>query len=492
MGTCEKLLDQASDEGGVLLLRGAPGIGKTSLLEAASARAHGRDFRVLSTAGSEAEMSFAFAALQPLLFPVIQVDTDMPKHLRTALLAALGLLDVEIPALDTVGLAVLGLLAGVATETSPLCLIIDDVHWLDASSAEVLRFVSRRLSADPIALFAAARDGGWPPTGMFPELRIEPLDSAAAEALLAARAPKLPSAARRRVLAKAEGIPLGLVELAGALSATRRDPAHPLPDLLPLTARLEAAFTERTVSLPEATRAVLLAAALAPTASLAEVLGAATALVEGPVEISALDAAERERLIELEGRQIRFRHPLVRSGVVQAATASRRRAAQQWPAVLQSAVAYAQAVTASEAHAGQCFEAALAGPAGSRAFDRGRVQLAFGRWLRRHQRRLEAREHLRAARDTFDQLGNEPFAQRARDELRATGEASPRRPNADWDQLSPQEVQIARLVADGLSNKEIGERMFLSHRTIASHLYRMFPKLGITTRAQLGAAIRSP
>jgi DNA-binding CsgD family transcriptional regulator len=162
-----------------------------------------------------------------------------------------------------------------------------------------------------------------------------------------------------------------------------------------------------------------------------------------------------------------------------------------WPAVLQSAVAYAEAVTASEAQAGQHFEAALAGPAGGRAFDRARVQLAYGRWLRRHQRRLEAREHLRAARDTFDQLGNEPFAQRARDELRATGEASPRRPNADWDQLSPQEVQIARLVADGLSNKEIGERMFLSHRTIASHLYRMFPKLGITTRAQLATAIRS-
>ena len=100
-------------------------------------------------------------------------------------------------------------------------------------------------------------------------------------------------------------------------------------------------------------------------------------------------------------------------------------------------------------------------------------------------RRLPARDQLRAARDTFDQLGNQPFSERARDELRATGEASPQRQNVALDELTPQEVRIARLVAEGLSNKQIGERMFLSHRTIASHLYQIFPKLGVTSRAQL-------
>jgi hypothetical protein len=97
---------------------------------------------------------------------VIDTDTGMPEHLRTALLSALGLVDAEIPALETVGLAVLGLLAGLATEATPLCVVVDDAHWLDASTASVLHFVARRLSADPIAALAAGRDGGWPPAGM--------------------------------------------------------------------------------------------------------------------------------------------------------------------------------------------------------------------------------------------------------------------------------------------------------------------------------------
>jgi DNA-binding CsgD family transcriptional regulator len=162
-----------------------------------------------------------------------------------------------------------------------------------------------------------------------------------------------------------------------------------------------------------------------------------------------------------------------------------------WPAALQASADYARAVVADEAEAGPLLEAALAGPAGDRAFDRARIQLAYGRWLRHHYQQLKAREQLREARDTFDRLGNDPFANRSRDELRAAGEASHKRRSADWDELTPQELQIAQLVAEGLSNKQIGERLFLSHRTIASHLYRIFPKLGVTSRAQLAAALRS-
>jgi DNA-binding CsgD family transcriptional regulator len=175
-----------------------------------------------------------------------------------------------------------------------------------------------------------------------------------------------------------------------------------------------------------------------------------------------------------------------RADVVQRAIAAlERTVSSPWFDVLQSAVDYARAVSAPEETAGQYYKEALVGPAGGRVFDRARVQLAYGRWLRRQQQRLEAREQLRAARNEFDQLGNEPYGRWARDELRAAGEGSPRRRDANWDQLSPQEVQIARLVAQGLSNKEIGEQLFLSHRTVASHLYRVFPKLGITSRGQL-------
>ena len=99
------------------------------------------------------------------------------------------------------------------------------------------------------------------------------------------------------------------------------------------------------------------------------------------------------------------------------------------------------------------------------------------------------RAPLRAARDAFDALGIEPWAQRARRELRASGETSRRRASDSLDDLTPQELQIAQLVAQGLSNRAIGDRLYLSHRTVESHLYRVFPKLGVTSRSQLAAAL---
>jgi DNA-binding NarL/FixJ family response regulator len=109
--------------------------------------------------------------------------------------------------------------------------------------------------------------------------------------------------------------------------------------------------------------------------------------------------------------------------------------------------------------------------------------------LRRHRRNADSRGPLRGARELFDALGAAAWGARARQELRATGEKiGPRTPDAR-DRLTAQELQIAQLAAQGLSNREIGERLFLSHRTIGSHLYRIFPKLGITTRAQLRDAL---
>jgi DNA-binding NarL/FixJ family response regulator len=110
---------------------------------------------------------------------------------------------------------------------------------------------------------------------------------------------------------------------------------------------------------------------------------------------------------------------------------------------------------------------------------------SFGRWLRRQRRRAESRAPLREAIGLFDALGATRWSERARQELRATGEKIGPRTADARDHLTPQELQIAQLAAAGLSNREIGERLFLSHRTIGSHLYRIFPKLGITARAQL-------
>jgi DNA-binding CsgD family transcriptional regulator len=137
------------------------------------------------------------------------------------------------------------------------------------------------------------------------------------------------------------------------------------------------------------------------------------------------------------------------------------------------------------------FEEALGADLDRWPFWRGRLLLAHGRWLRRHRRVMDSRAPLREARDMFDAIGASSWGDQARSELRASGERSRRRVPEARDQLTAQELQIAQLAAQGLSNREIGQRLYLSHRTISTHLYRVFPKLGITSRGDLGAALAS-
>ncbi|WP_405015156.1 ATP-binding protein [Kitasatospora sp. NBC_01539] len=122
---------------------------------------------------------------------------------------------------------------------------------------------------------------------------------------------------------------------------------------------------------------------------------------------------------------------------------------------------------------------------------RARLLLAQGRLLRRLRRTADSRAPLRRARDIFDALGSPHWSNVTRQLLRAAGEDSQRRTPAAREQLSPQELQIATMAAAGLTNRQIGQQLFLSHRTVGSHLYRIFPKLGITTRTQLGEALRT-
>jgi DNA-binding CsgD family transcriptional regulator len=118
-------------------------------------------------------------------------------------------------------------------------------------------------------------------------------------------------------------------------------------------------------------------------------------------------------------------------------------------------------------------------------FGKARTRLAYGERLRRARRRVEAREQLRQALETFETLGAAPWAERARAELRASGETARKRDPSTLAQLTPQELQVARLVAQGLSNKEVAAQLFLSPRTIDAHLRNIFAKLGITSRVQL-------
>jgi DNA-binding CsgD family transcriptional regulator len=157
-------------------------------------------------------------------------------------------------------------------------------------------------------------------------------------------------------------------------------------------------------------------------------------------------------------------------------------------------VAYARAVLAAKTGDVPSADAAFAA---ARAMDlerwplaRARLSLAYGTGLRRQRHVAESRAELREARDLLDAIGVRYLADRAQQELGASGEATRHRGSDVLDQLTPQELQIARLASEGLSNREIGTRLYLSHRTVGSHLYRVFPKLGITSRAQLHTALR--
>ena len=153
------------------------------------------------------------------------------------------------------------------------------------------------------------------------------------------------------------------------------------------------------------------------------------------------------------------------------------------------ALLYAAPLLADEEAAEREFRRALEANLARWPFYRARLLLEYGSWLRRRRRIVEARAPLRHAHQVCEAHGLLPWAERARQELRATGEGREAPRAAERTPLSPQELQIARLAAEGLSNREIGQRLYLSHRTIGSHLYRIFPKLGIGSRAQLGAAL---
>ncbi len=150
------------------------------------------------------------------------------------------------------------------------------------------------------------------------------------------------------------------------------------------------------------------------------------------------------------------------------------------------------AMAAPDVRALELFQATLSLPGIERwQFDLARVRLAYGERLRRSRAMIEARAQLNAALATFERLGARPWVDRTTAELRASGQTKPRAGENVLDRLTPQEFEIATLAASGMTNKQIAERLFLSHRTVGGHLHRAFPKLRVSTRAALRDALES-
>jgi DNA-binding CsgD family transcriptional regulator len=150
-----------------------------------------------------------------------------------------------------------------------------------------------------------------------------------------------------------------------------------------------------------------------------------------------------------------------------------------------STVARCHALLSEGEAATEHYQAALGLASDERPYDTARTRLLYGEHLRRQRKRADARTELRAALEVFEALGATPWADRAAAELRATGETTHKRDPAALSALTPQELQVARLVGEGLSNKEVAAQLFLSPRTIDAHLRSVFAKLGITSRTQL-------
>jgi DNA-binding SARP family transcriptional activator/DNA-binding CsgD family transcriptional regulator len=321
------MLDVVRDRGGACVVRGEAGIGKSALLEAARVAAIERGWRVLFSAGVESELGLPFAGLHRLLRPILTRVDRLPEPQRAVLLAAFGMDDGEVGDLFLVALAALELLSSEAA-VCPLLVVADDLHWLDAASRKVITFVSRRVESDPIVVLAAVREGYDCALGRLglPELRLGGLKAEAAGQLLDACAPGLPPAVRLRLLEWAAGNPLALKELP-TLATSEATAMSTGTAILPVTARLEQAFAHQLRDVPKPTSVVLLLAAADAVSSLADVLAAAKILTRGTMAVAALQPAIDVGLIALVGPRIRFRHPLVRSAIYQAASLQQRQAA---------------------------------------------------------------------------------------------------------------------------------------------------------------------
>jgi DNA-binding CsgD family transcriptional regulator len=308
-------------ESRVLVVRGDAGVGKTALLEHVLASATGT--RLLRAQGVESEMELAFAALHQLCGPLLELLPDLPAPQRAALETIFGHRAGPAPDQFLVGLAVLSLLAGAASEQPSICLV-EDAQWLDRASAQVLGFVARRLRAESILMVFVTRAprGELPVLEGLPQLEVAGLVDSDARVLLGSMtSAPLDRRVVDRILAEARGNPLALLELPRGPAAEQLVGRARTRGREPLSSRLQETFLARAAELPDQARLLMLVAAAEPMGDAALLWRAAHQL---DIDGDAASADEFKALLTIDDR-VTFRHPLVRSAVYQGATVADRR-----------------------------------------------------------------------------------------------------------------------------------------------------------------------
>lgn len=326
IGRIHAALAAAETRGEALGILGEPGAGKSALLADMTADARGQGFTVLSARGTEAAAQRRFGVLQQLVALAADRIDSLPAQYRAALRSALGASE-DAAERFFVALGFLELLSDLGADT-PLLIVVDDLHWADSDSRDVITFAARRIETERAVILLAARPGPggpWPADREAHWLVLNALDDAAALALLRGRYPWLASADERTVLASAAGNPLALVELPLALASARLASRAPDPTV-PLTSRLEDSFAGRVAGLGPECQTALLVAALQDSDTLAETLAALRELTGDEQGSARIDEAATADLLSSDGASVRFRHPLVRSAVARRAPDGQRRA----------------------------------------------------------------------------------------------------------------------------------------------------------------------
>jgi DNA-binding CsgD family transcriptional regulator len=304
-----------------LVLHGEAGIGKTTLLDYVEAHASG--CYVTRATGIESEMELSFAGLHQLCAPMLDRLEHLPAPQHEALDIAFGISSGNTPDRFRVSVAALGLLSSFA-EKQPLVCLVDDAHWLDRASAQVLGFVARRLFADPVALVFVGREPSeMPELAGLATLDVRGLSAPDARALFDSAIPwRVDERVKDRIVAESRGNPLALQEISRAGALERLAGGYGATAAGPVASRIAKSFQQQALALPNDTCRLLRTAAAEPLGDLVLLWRAADHL---GIPADAAGPAEAAGLIELRGGRVYFRHPLIRAALQTVGTAAERR-----------------------------------------------------------------------------------------------------------------------------------------------------------------------